>query len=841
MQPASAVHALVCTLLALISGSTPADPVGPVGPVGPPVTPAGPVRGDEPGRPKPSLDVLINEIDVDQSGIDTREFIELLTPVGGHDLSSLVVVLYNGAADGDTAYAAYGLGGWATGEDRLFVLGSEDVENVDMVAFTSNGLQNGSDAVALYEAAGLEDRDFLHTPAASPPAGARLVDALVYGTNDPPDAALIAALTPGASSADESAPRGATGIRELSLQRRPDGGAAFDPDRFLPSAPTPGRRNGPLRLLRIHQIQGASHRSPWVGAWIRDVEGVVTAVRSDRYHLQSLPGAEDDDPATSEALIVLMDVGNEESVAPDIGDHVLVTGWIEEHRPGGDRSNLPTTRLRESRTRTLLASGLELPAPIVLGREGRPLPHTITDDDTRLGSLDQGATAFDPENDGLDFFESLEGMRVSVRDALAVGATSIFGELAVVADGGQDASGLTAAGALLRSETDGNPERILLDNAITPVPLAGMGAQLDSPLTGVMDYSFGYPKLLLTSPVEVVAEGPPPEVAPAPQEERLLRVASLNVSNLSPRSDPRRVAELARSIVRGLHSPDLLVLQEVQDGSGPLDDGVVSSRASLLLLQGAIQTIGGPDYLPVEIPPVDGEDGGQPGGNIRVVFLYRHDRGLRLETNGAGGPSQAATVMTDAHGRTRVRPSPGRLAPDAPAWESTRKPLVAEFSWRGRSLFVVGVHLSSKLGDTSLFGSWQPPVQATRNRRLQQAGVVRGFVSELLRADPDALLMVLGDFNDFEWSSPLQRLQADGLLRNLTLDLPNAERFSYVFQGNAQTLDHILVSPAMAQLPHEYRLVHRHAGRLGAPTDHDVPLLSVDLPAIRPLPGPPAR
>ena len=68
--------------------------------------------------------VLINEVDADQSGVDMLEFIELLAPAPGWDLSPWIVVLYNGAAPGDAAYEAIALTGQLAGENGLFVLGS---------------------------------------------------------------------------------------------------------------------------------------------------------------------------------------------------------------------------------------------------------------------------------------------------------------------------------------------------------------------------------------------------------------------------------------------------------------------------------------------------------------------------------------------------------------------------------------------------------------------------------------------------------------------------------------------------------------------------------------------
>ena len=88
-----------------------------------------------------------------------------------------------------------------------------------------------------------------------------------------------------------------------------------------------------------------------------------------------------------------------------------------------------------------------------------------------------------------------------------------------------------------------------------------------------------------------------------------------------------RVAQLAETIVVNLAAPDLLVLEEVQDNTGPVDDEEIGADVTSGALISAIQTAGGPRYQYRDIPPRDDRDGGAPGGNIRVGFLFRTDRG----------------------------------------------------------------------------------------------------------------------------------------------------------------------------------------------------------------------
>ena len=65
---------------------------------------------------------------------------------------------------------------------------------------------------------------------------------------------------------------------------------------------------------------------------------------------------------------------------------------------------------------------------------------------------------------------------------------------------------------------------------------------------------------------------------------------------------------------------------------------------------------------------------------------------------------------------------------------------------------------------------------------------------------------------------------------NLWRLLPREERYSYVFQGNAQTLDHILVSPwLLLQGRPDLDAVHMNAEFADQASDHDPPITRLDL------------
>jgi predicted extracellular nuclease len=127
-----------------------------------------------------------------------------------------------------------------------------------------------------------------------------------------------------------------------------------------------------------------------------------------------------------------------------------------------------------------------------------------------------------------------------------------------------------------------------------------------------------------------------------------------------------------------------------------------------------------------------------------------------------------------------------------------RRSLAAEVRFRGKTVFVVANHLSSKSDDDRAFGSPQPARTPTASRRLAQAREVRAFVDRLLAADPEARVVVLGDLNDFEHAEGVKHL-ASPPLENLVLRVPADSRYTYNYDGASQVLDHVVVSPVLAR------------------------------------------
>ncbi len=199
--------------------------------------------------------------------------------------------------------------------------------------------------------------------------------------------------------------------------------------------------------VSLSQIQGAAHASPFAGRIVA-TQGVVTSVTGSGFYLQDPQG--DGDFATPDAIFV----GRKLPQGTGPGAVVEVAGRVIEDasRVGAPPTELPITKI-DGAVVKVVGNG-PVPPPLVIGQGGRQPPTEIIEDD--------GLTVFDPETDGLDFWESLEGMLVRANDLVVVGPSNGFHENWVVADNGAAASGMNTDGGITVAPGDFNPERIQL-------------------------------------------------------------------------------------------------------------------------------------------------------------------------------------------------------------------------------------------------------------------------------------------------------------------------------------------------------------------------------------------
>jgi len=635
------------------------------------------------------------------------------------------------------------------------------------------------------------------------------------------EGAVLAALTTSADRSYERKPGGAAGNGvdtdvnsndfELTTPSTPQNSSAP----CITSGPGSGQ-------TQIHDIQGKSHTSPLVTSGqtqVTGIRGIVTMIRPKGFFMQD--PAPDNDDATSEALFVFTNAIPNVSV----GDDVQVNGTVMEFRSGGLNSPGLTITQITSPSISVQSSNNALPAAVVMGTGGRVPPSTVIDDDA-AGSVETGGT-FDPTTDGIDFYESLESMRVQINNAIVTGPSGPAG-IPVVGDNGANASIVTPRGGVVVRANDFNPERIFLDTTFQR-PKPNTGDRFAGSITGVIDYASSNFKLLTPDPLTLTSSGLAKESTEA-AEAGELAIATFNVENLSPNDPQTKFNTLADLIVNNLKAPDLIAVEEMQDNNGAqggTSNNTVSAVQTFNQLITAIQTAGGPTYSFQNINPVAHQDGGEPGGNIRVGFLFRTDRGLSFTFRAGGGSTVNTTVVNAATG-PRLTSSPGRIKPTNAAFNDSRKPLVGEFLFNGQKLFVIANHFGSKGGDQPLFGRFQPPTLSSEAKRIQQAQIVNDFVDEILAADPNANIVVLGDLNDFEFSTALNTLKG-GVLNALIETLPAGERYTYVFDGNSQAIDHILLSGNLFSKPREFDVVHVNAEFEVQASDHDPQVVRIRL------------
>ncbi|PWG09071.1 endonuclease/exonuclease/phosphatase [Streptomyces sp. V2] len=567
--------------------------------------------------------------------------------------------------------------------------------------------------------------------------------------------------------------------------------------------------------VRVHDIQGTTRLSPYAGQQVTDVPGIVTGIRtygSSRGFWIQDPNP-DANPATSEGVFVFTG-STPKGVA--VGDAVTVTGTVSEFVPGGTASgNQAITEITKPTT-TVVSSGNALPAPVVISARSVPAAYAPAP-----GGSVNGLT-LEPKKYALDYYESLEGMNVQVADARVVGATDPYTELWVTVKPWENAN--RRGGTVYGSYTSQNTGRLQIQSlgATADFPEANVGDTLKGETAGPLDYNQFGGYTLVASKLGTLRSAGVQRESTRKQARNELAVATYNVENLDP-SDTTFAAH-ASAIVNNLKSPDIVSLEEIQDDDGAKNDGTTAADVTVTKLIDAIVAAGGPTYDWRSISPVDGQDGGEPGGNIRQVFLFNPER--VSFTDRAGGDATTAVGVTKVRGKAELTVSPGRIAPADEAWKNSRKPLVGEFTFRGRTVFLIANHFNSKGGDQGLTSQYQPPARSSEVQRHQQATLVNAFVKNILDTQKNADVIALGDINDFEFSGTARILESDGALWSAIKSLPKNERYSYVYQGNAQVLDQILISPSIRRsCAFDYDSVHVNAEFHDQISDHDPQVL----------------
>ena len=556
-------------------------------------------------------------------------------------------------------------------------------------------------------------------------------------------------------SADAPGLSNTTSAQRITATDTDQNGTDFTAAAPTPGAPTAGGGaggGGTPGPLAIHDIQGTGFLSPQNGNTVTNVPGIVTGVRavgsSRGYWIQD--PSPDSNPATSEGIFVFT------SSAPTVasGDSVLVSGKVQEFYPlaSGDTvattSNLSITEIDQT-SASVVSSGNALPAPIVLGPD--TVPGAYAPD---LGGGNIESTAIQPARSALDFYESIEGMRVEVDNARVVGPSDSFAEQYITTKPDQDVS--YRGGTLLTAENATPSGRLEVVAANGSNPEVSVGDVFTGATVGPIDYSqFGGYFIAATTLGAMQDNHLAPVVATAPPKKQL-SIATYNVENLAPSNPDSKFQALAQGIVTNLASPDIIAVEEVQD-----NDGATKKK-------------------------------GEPALSL----------------------------------------SPGRIDPGNAVWNASRKPLVGQFEFNGKDVFVIANHFDSTLGDQSQDGRFQFPAQSSAVQRAGQALVEHNFVNQILAIDKKADVVVVGDLNDYQFSPALSVLKtgtSDGsgkpTLTDLITTLPASQQYTYDFDGVSEVLDHILITKGIGKFTHQ--VVHVNAEFANQVSDHDPQVVDI--------------
>ncbi|MDO5725630.1 MAG: S-layer homology domain-containing protein, partial [Tissierellia bacterium] len=597
-----------------------------------------------------------------------------------------------------------------------------------------------------------------------------------------------------------------------------------------------------VQLKKINEIQGNTLKSPISGTVI--TKGVVTATTDDYWNkgffIHSLKEDIDKDPRTSEGLFIQT---NNNKYNP--GDIVTVEGTVHEREftNWADQITVTSINARNITLEPTKYSQSDLDE-LVTKINISDIPKEVST--ATYEAHEQANHILEPSKNALDFFESLENMPVKISDPQVLAATEEHGDINVLPDRGEGISAVrTPNGGIKYYYDSPNTQKLTISDKILPITRnkkwkdkdfnPAPGSQFEGDVEGIIIYAFSEYKLLNYKPLpKLVSSKNVPDSPKFAGDDDSLLIAEYNIENFSA-LDTERANKLANHIIDKLSSADLVGLVEVQDNDGPGTSAGQAADKSMQLMVDAIIEMGGPEYGYVNIDPAPGNlDGGQPNANIRTTYLYKKDK-LKL-VEGTAGTYEKDTQVINKDGKASLTLNPGRIANNHESFRSVRKPLVAQFeiikgAGTGKKLIAINNHLSSKRGDAPIFGPARPETRYSETKRNKQAEVIRDFVKEILKIEPDALVAVMGDMNDFEFSNTLE-IMKEAPLVNMIDRLPENEKYSYVFQGNSQVLDHILLSNEAAKYAGEnvdiLNINAEFGVAQGRASDHDPVLVKLD-------------
>lgn len=539
----------------------------------------------------------------------------------------------------------------------------------------------------------------------------------------------------------------------------PDAMAADYPFSFMVGFPT----------VEIFEIQGPGMTSPYEGQTVSTNNNIVTALSNSGFFMQTPDARDDADAMTSNGIFVY--TGGAPTVL--VGDEVNVSGEIVEFFDFTEFAN------PSSQTITVVSQGNALPTAVLL-------------DDTYPPT---NPTQFPCGSEAMGY-ECVEGMWFTMPQGFISSTYVSFygansddmwvkaGPNRAFREPGIDAPGLPGLPLF-----DGNPEllEVDMDGLGLGLPAAGFSAGSEISMTGVFGYDFGEYELWPSSLVVINENTLPASVPAAGINQLTLGSANLYrlfdaVDDAGPEDDGQvadpieyamRLSKIAKYVVEDMASPLILAVQEVEHITA-LND-----------LANAISTAGGPTYTTVLIE-------GNDRGGIDVGYLYNN--------------AYLSNVQINQLGANEINNFDGSLLHDRPPLQLSADVVLADGLL---AIEVLNVHQRSRSKiDDAVDGD------RVRHKRLAQSQSVALMIDAIQTAKPDTGIYVVGDFNGFQftdgyvdvlgqiagtavdgdnllWEAPIFAAQPLTIATQL---LPANEQYSYVYQGDAQALDHALIN-----------------------------------------------
>lgn len=591
----------------------------------------------------------------------------------------------------------------------------------------------------------------------------------------------------------------------------------------------------------INVIQGDSGTSPRVSMQV-STRGIVTAITKTGFYIQTPDVEIDKSSKTSEGILVYTGRDGEK---PKLGDLAEVSGTVKEHRPGEEKYNLSITEITKP-TFKVVSSGNPLPAPITL---------TAIDLDPK-GSIDQ--------------LERYEGMRVKINSLTVSAGTSgriddkktfiaytdgtFFGVLSgtprPMKEAGLDIIDIIG-GKLPKNilAFDMNPENLRFDSdaQVGRKQIHVAAGEVIKNIVGVVDFGYRKYTILIDSDNKPTVENKKSAVPVPTAKDREITVGSFNLENFfddeqNSDADKLKVPELilpkevfagrlnkaSLAIRNVLSMPDVLGIVECENIK------VLKKLADKINADAVADKQPNPNYVPYL------EEGNDVRG-IDVGYLVKSDKVKIIEVKQLGKDAMLLDEKQKEDGFLFDRPS---LMLRASVLDSkTNKPFE----------FTVIVNHFKSYGDIND----EEKGQRVQNKKRQQAEWMANFVAERAKTNPNERIILCGDFNAFQfpdgYNDPIGTLlgkanpnvltpsKADYKtgLGDLIFSLPENQRYSFVFGGNAQAIDHILINANTlknvvdfqyarvdADFPLVYYNDYKRPERL---SDHDAPIAYLSL------------